>query len=452
MTTADTQARPQLGKRFLVTGSKMAAIPLIFGLSGIIYFIAISAYDDQVGAAYGVALTVTAAVTMLGAGIFVYAMHRLPGEGLHHPDAREQLAHTGGAVVAAISVLTVILLLAGLVLTTLDDTGYLAATYWPRMVGAMFFPMQGILTAALVLADKEGAALRTTVENFGLHFTVAISIWYLHPSPHVALMTIGGAMGLVTLFTLLRKWLRLGKDRWLINRALREGAATFLLAPWAHVRSHPKTLAGAADGIIMMFTFAVVTSLMAQSKPVEALTTAALITVIRTFMLPMKQFGIVAAKQLRRETQVDSARQIKLYVSIASALLLPVAALMFVAPGSLLTLLGASATTVAMEWAVRLCAIALLLEPITGCLASAFKIVIRPTANLGTLAVVMLLGVIPAVTLAALWWGLTMLVAWSILLIARAIFAARVIVQYYSWRRDCLTSPPTQPHRNPVPA
>ena len=92
--------RPQLGRQFLITGGKMAAIPFIFGMSGLVYFISISNYDDAVGAAYGVALTVTQAVTMLGAGVFIYAMHRLPGDGLHAPGAREQLAKTGGAVVS----------------------------------------------------------------------------------------------------------------------------------------------------------------------------------------------------------------------------------------------------------------------------------------------------------------------------------------------------------------
>lgn len=433
--------RPQLGRQFLITGGKMAAIPFIFGMSGLVYFISISNYDDAVGAAYGVALTVTQAVTMLGAGVFIYAMHRLPGEGLHAPGAREQLAKTGGAVVSAIAVLCVVLLVAGIALITVDDSGYLAATYWTRMPGAVVFPMQGILTAALVLSDKEGAALRTTIENFLIHFTVAVTIWFLHPPPHLALAMIGGSMGAVTIFTLVRKWLRLEDNRWLITRAVKEGTARFVKRPWRHLRSHPATLAGAADGIIMMVTFAVVTSMMAQSKPVEALTTAALITVIRTIMLPTKQFGVVAAKLIRRETSMSATGQLKRYLGIVTLLLLPVVVFMLVMPGALLSLLGASTVTPAMEWAVRLCGLQLLLEPITGSLAAVFKIVIRPTANLGTLAVVMLLGVIPAVVLMSGLGWLTMLVAWSMLMLARLIFAARVILQYLKWRHGPVSHP-----------
>ncbi|MFG2075281.1 hypothetical protein [Nonomuraea maritima] len=183
--------RAELAKTFFIKGTQVAAALFLSGLKGLIFFAAIRNYDSDVAAAYGVAITVTLAVSMLGAGLNVVAVQKLAGVDVRDDsrERRERLCVLGAAAVSSTLLLTISMVAAGVVLTFITG-GLTSLFFWFRMPGVFLIPIQGIVTGALVASGRESATLRTSMENVALHASAALVLPWLSLSPSAALMAI----------------------------------------------------------------------------------------------------------------------------------------------------------------------------------------------------------------------------------------------------------------------
>ncbi|MEZ7130507.1 hypothetical protein ACBR40_34685 [Nonomuraea sp. AD125B] len=436
------QPKARLAAAFLAKGTQLAAALFLSGLKGLIFFAAIRGYDPDVAAAYGVGITVTLAVSMLGAGLNVVAVQKLAGVDVHEDtrERRHRLSAIGATAVSSALLLTLALLAAGAVLALVGD-GLTSLFFWCRMPGVLVIPLQGVVTGALVASGREGAALRTSMENLVLNAAAAAILPVLSLSPPAALIAIAVYGTLADTFTLIRQLVRLGRLGSHLLGAVRSATPVVVTQPLSHLRGAWQAAAGASDGLIMMGSFALITLAAAQVDNETAMTVTALISLMRTIIIPLKSYGLVGGRMAMAPGHgLRPDQRVNLYAAVIAGLLLPLSLTMIFAPDAMLHLIGLEAASGPAVLAVRLAGAQLLLEPITGFGAAALKILVGPSAAMTALLISMAGVALPVVAVLLVSADLSVASIWGALLAARICFALQVLRRYRSWRRGALAT------------
>lgn len=442
MSKPHTRAEP--AKTFFIKGTQVAAALFLSGLKGLIFFAAIRNYDSDVAAAYGVGITVTLAVSMLGAGLNVVAVQKLAGVDVRDDsrERRERLCVLGAAAVSSTLLLTISMVAAGVVLTFITG-GLTSLFFWFRMPGVFLIPIQGIVTGALVASGRESATLRTSMENVALHASAALVLPWLSLSPSAALMAIAVYGTLADTFTLLRQLLRSGHLRAALLDAVRTGTPVVIRQPLSHVKGAWEATTGASDGLIMMGTFALITLAAAEVDHETAVTTTALVSLMRTIIIPLKSYGLVGGRMAKAPSkEIRSDERVHLFGMVIAGLLLPLSLTMLVAPTAMVHLIGLETARGGAALAVSLAGVQLLLEPLAGFGSAVLKVLIGPAAAMTSLLISMAGVALPLISVLLLSGKLSVASLWGTLLVARLCFAVQVLWRYRVWRNNALAPAP----------
>ncbi|MFW6641412.1 hypothetical protein ACOALZ_15380 [Nocardiopsis algeriensis] len=436
MPTTGTADRTSAVKDFLSRGTKAALAVFLAGSKVLLFFSALSGYAPEVAASYGSALTLLLVCLTLGTAYQVLVVSRLRRDTLlKDPERTAELAATvlAGSVFLALGALAA----SGAALAFQHSPGLFAAFLLTYLPAVLLAPVTYAAGGVLLVTGQEGVRLRTSAENFVAHALLAAAVFLWEPSPVVALVVIGAGCSLVDLATLVRTVVRTEPQaRAAVLRSVREGARRMWSAPV--LRAVPGSFAGALDALVLVAAFAVVSQVVTVLPAAQAAAALACIAVVRTLVVPLKPYGMVAGRLLRASGADlrEQARRLRLFTASTALLLWPLALVFLALPGPVAGLLGLEADPVVL-WGVRLVGAQLLLEPCAGFLSSVLKVVVAPHATVRSLVVVLWCGALPAIGLLAVSGHLTLVSLWSVLLLARAGFALASLIS----ARRALTAP-----------
>ncbi|MET9064015.1 hypothetical protein ACWDR1_00520 [Streptosporangium sandarakinum] len=435
------EAKVRLGRTFAVSGTKLALAMFVGGVKGLLFFVAVRGYSTDVTAAYGTSLTVMLAVMMLGVGLNVLVVQRLArkiaGDELL-PDGLEPIRSIAAAAVASTVVLLTTLVLAGLAISFTDAGGLTAAAYWSRVPTLVLIPVENVIVGLLIVLGREGVQLRTTLENLALTSLAALTLPWLKLGDMAVLVAIGVFGVAVDIFTTIRQWVRLGPVRGQLAGALVRAVPLFLSQPGTHLRTMLLAVTGASDGLIMMGSFAVVTALASGVSVEAAAVTATLISVIRTVVVPLKQYGIVAgrlAKAPGEQPGLAPGARMRLFIALVAAVMAPLGLVFIAFPQMVASVVGIGDPSQAALLVIRVAGVQLLLEPMAGFASAALKILTVPSAAMRPLLIAMFGMALPVMAALFITGHLSLIAIWVTLLGARVVFCAQVFRLYLMWKR-----------------
>lgn len=436
--TQSIRPKVVLGSRFALTGSKLALAIFITGMKGLIFFHTLSGYEPEVVAGYGTALNLIMVFVIAAAGLQVLVVSRFRPADFRKEAWRQETADQLGALAAtAIAVLVglaVLLAIAGGVLAFTDSGGPLTEiSYWARVPSVWLVPITSMIGGILVVMGKEGVALRCAVENLALTAALAFALTLFDLSGPAVLICIGLFGAAVDFSMLVRQWIGLGPMRGAVGTAVRQGAR-LIMAPGRlqYVTAVPRAVSGAMDALFLATTFTVVTAVAAAVSPVAGAITGSLVALIRTVVVPLKAYGMVAGRMTK---QSDSVSTMNTFIVTVAVVFVPLGLFLIVSPATFVSLIGEyPADSPGMLLAVRLVGVQLMLEPFTGFVSSALKVLVAPSATLRSLAIALFGFAVPA-TLVLYWTGsLSLALVWVVLLSTRVLFCAQTLYAYSRWR------------------
>lgn len=441
-----TGDRVQAGRSFATSGTKLALAVFVGGIKGLIFFAAIRGYPAEVSTAYGTSLTVMLAVMMLGVGLNVLVVQQLTkkvAEGRLREEGKGSLRDIAGAALVSTAVLLAVLIVAGIAISILDSTGMTAIAYWSRVPTLICIPIENVIAGLLVVQGKEGTQLRTTLENLGLTLLSAIVLQWFELSTAGILFGIGVAGITIDLFTTARQWIRLGPLRRDLIEAIRNAVPAVTKEPKPHIRTMFIAVTGASDGLIIMGSFAVIATLASRISPEAGAITATLISVIRTLVVPLKQYGIVAGRLTKAagtSTALHPSNRMRLFISMIAAVMIPVGLVCIFLPHLIASAVGITDPSMAALLVVRIAGVQLIIEPMAGFASAALKILTVPSAAMRPLIIAMFGIALPVMAILFISGYLTLPAIWLVLLVARLVFCAQVIRLYVSWERSFRTA------------
>ncbi|WP_439663348.1 hypothetical protein ACSHWB_19045 [Lentzea sp. HUAS TT2] len=407
-------------------------------MKGLVFFHTLSAYEPAVVAAYGTALNLIMVFVIAAAGFQVLVVSRFRPADFRQDTWRQETADRLGALAAtAIAVLVglaVVLALAGGVLALMTSGRALVEiSYWARVPSVWLVPVTSMMSGILVLMGKEGVALRVAVENLVLTIAVAFALTFFDLSGPAMLLCIGLLGATVDLLLVVRQWIGLGPMRRAVGAALRQGVR-LISAPgrWDYVKAVPRAVSGAVDALFLAATFTVVTAVATTVSPVAGAITGSLVALIRTVVVPLKAYGMVAGRMTK---QSDDATTMTTFITTVSLFFVPAGLFLLISPATFVNLVGEfPADSPGILLAVRLVGAQLVLEPFTGFVSSALKVLVAPSATLRSLAIALFGFALPAI-LVLHWTGsLSLGGVWIVLLSARVLFCVQTMYAYSRWR------------------
>lgn len=420
--------------RFLLTGAQLALASFLTGLQSLALFGAVSGYAPGVVSAYGTAVVISSATVMLGAGATVMVLQRLAGQ-REERAAEESLSGISATVGLATLLLVPLFALVGGILFLIDGSGLSAVAYGTRVPGMLLAPLLALLAGLLILEGKQRIQLRVAVEHLLIVLAAVVLLPRLDLSATAMLATIGLLGSALDLSALIRFWNRLGEGRPRLRRAARAGLRTLRTSPRPTFRQLPLLASGTMDGMVMMSAYVVITLAASHVGPVEGAATATLVTLARTLVIPMKQFGIAGGRLARTAPrQADVDRRVRLYAGCVMGLLAPLGLTLLLFPGVVGALAGDALTQPHVEPATRLLGAQLLLEGVAGFGSSILKVLVSPAASLPHLALVTYGFTVPAIVVPAVTGGLTVPLLWGAVLAGRIVFGCAVLRIYLRWR------------------
>ncbi|SDM05766.1 hypothetical protein SAMN04488074_11621 [Lentzea albidocapillata subsp. violacea] len=437
-----TGSKVALGRKFAVSGSKLALAIFITGMKGLIFFHTLSAYEPTVVAAYATALNLIMVFVIAAGGFQMLVVSRFRPADFRpdtwRPETADRLSALAATAVAVLVGLAALLALAGGALALMTSGSALVETaYWARVPSVWLVPITSMLSGILVLMGKEGVALRVAVENLVLTIAVAFVLTFFDLSGPAILVCIGLFGTAVDLSLVLRQWIGLGPMRGAAGAALRRGVR-LISAPgrWQYVKAVPRAVSGAVDALLLAATFTVVTALATTVSPVAGAITGSLVALIRTVVVPLKAYGMVAGRMTK---QSENAATMNTFVTTVGLFFIPAGLFLLVSPATFVNLVGEyPADSPGILLAVRLVGAQLVLEPFTGFVSSALKVLVAPSATLRSLAISLFGCALPAISVLSWTGSLSLGGVWIVLLLTRVLFCVQTTYTYSRWRSRAL--------------
>ncbi|WP_228474370.1 hypothetical protein, partial [Streptomyces calidiresistens] len=216
---------------------------------------------------------------------------------------------------------------------------------------------------------------------------------------------------------------------------LRGGWAVLRRGVRPRLRRLPALVSGTTDALVMMSSFMVVMLVAHRDGAATAAVTAVLVNVVRTLVVPLKQFGIVGGRLAAAADDPGGIdRRLRLFAGCVTALLAPLGLLLLIFPAAPGWLTGEALAHPDAETAIRLVGLQLLVEGVAGFGSSALKIVVSPGASLPHLMAVMYGFAVPAVVVLSLAGRLSLVSLWAVMLSARLVFVGCVLWVHRGWR------------------
>lgn len=421
---------------FALRGFVLGAGSFIPGAGGLIVLTALERFGDDATAGYGFALSISGLAAVLCSGHGIATVSRMSRSIAANESPSRQRLIFGELVATALAATASLLILGALIgavaIVASDvDQPTFAAAFVPLLIGSLLLPVGQAIAGWQEVRGEDVRTVQYTLESTIISVSVSLTIAAVCPNPLVVVASCGIASTLGGLFAVVRSARRL---RPVARGTLRLGWAWLRARPRESFAAVPRVGAASWDGIVLATTFAVTIQIAINVDAATGATTAILVAALRTLIIPIKAVGILAGRLIRLraralEDEPQLLRSLLLIVSLATT---PVGVLMIVLPAQISEVLGIALSDGA-RLAVVLAGTQVLLEPAIGFASAAVKILIRPAAMLAQLTLILWGVTVPAM-LAMRWLGeLNVVTLWAVLLSARMLFGALVVLHALRW-------------------
>ncbi|MCZ4067066.1 hypothetical protein O1W71_05230 [Microbacterium sp. H37-C3] len=385
--------------------------------SVVILLIMATAYSDDVQAAIGLGGSTAAIVTVVASGFVVTTIRaRTAGRSLE--------GELTGAVGTAM-----LLLLASIAIALLSpvlsrsDAGGFFAVYWIATIPAtVLTPIGFVFNGAFQALRRDGTNLITAVTGTLVKAAVAAVVVLLGVSPLAAVAAVGATTSVASILGALVRGSQLARADMISWPMFAAATREALAHPVVVVRSLGERAAASVDGLVFLVTFTAAILVATAHSPADGAVVALSVAVMRSVIVPLKQFGVVGARFViaeRRGSGRDRADAMRLSTVQVNCFVLLAA----IAVALTVTRLALPVFDQLGWLVVAMMAGQLLIEPWAGVLYSYRKIALSTAAGLPALGIAYGAVAGPGLTLLAVTRSGSAEAIWAVLLATRVVFA-----------------------------
>lgn len=396
----------------------------------IVLLVLAATYPPEVRAAVGLGGSMTAVVTVLASGFVVTTVRACT------PALRKSTVGPRGAATALHREFTAAFGAAGLLLVvgavvgiacalwTDTDIGGFFAVYWLCAVPAVALtPIGFVLNGAFQSLHRDVGNLGAAATGTAVQALVAVVVVLAHTPPVVAVAALGGATSVAGVVGAAIRGRQLATIGLLSARTVRSAARSAIGRPTAALRSLIERGAASVDGLVFMVTFTVAVLVASAYSPASGAAVALAVSLMRSTIVPLKQFGVVGARFVLKEQGQPNAMRLATVQTSCVALLLGAAAI----------LVGARAVVPPLDelsWVlVAMMVTQLVLEPWGGVLYAYRKVAESTFRGLPALFGAYCGIAAPGLLLIAILHVATAEATWAVLLLARIAFVVAQAVR-----------------------
>ena len=412
-------------KEFLKLGFLAAAASFIPGARASILILLVGdAYGNEAAATLGLSAQFLAITLVAVVGLSISTVFKF--KTLTPPRTVSDVAQESGSIAFAGATLVFLVAILGGALIPLMSAGIVIAQFAPywyisiiSLLAAVFSSWQaGLLQARN--ADSRLFQINSVSAAVAVGLAVVITI-FVPDEASLALACIAITNAVVDVVALVSR-----------SKAVRTVWGTELAGLWKQscrifwsakritFQKLPAVSKATADGLILMLVFLTAGLVATRSDVGAGAAVLMAVALMRSLVLPLKQLGLVGGRlaMTAGRNRIHAVRPMILFV--AALMALGAAALI------VLKLLSLLPSHISMTL-VYLLALQLLMEPITGFLFAAMKIMYKPDFAMKALLSISGLFTIPCILLLSLLDRATPELIWAVLLAARTVFGITVV-------------------------
>lgn len=380
--------------------------------SVVILLIMATAYPDEVQAAIGLGGSTAAIVTVVASGFVVTTIRACTaGRGLE----RELTAAMGAAAILLLASVTIALLSPVL---SRSDAGGFFAVYWIASIPAtVLTPIGFVFNGAFQAIRRDGTNLITAVTGTLVKAAVAAIVVVLGVPPLPAVAAVASITSVASILGALVRGSQLVRADLMSWRMLAAATREALAHPIAVIRSLGERAAASVDGLVFLVTFAAAILVATRHSPADGAVVALSVAVMRSVIVPLKQFGVVGARFVIAERERPDAMRLSTVQANCFILLVATTLVLAVTRLALPVLDQLGWLLIAMMSAQ------LLIEPWAGVLYSYRKVALSTSAGLPALVVAYGAVAGPGLALLAATRSGSAEAVWAVLLGTRVVFA-----------------------------
>lgn len=383
-----------------------------------------TAYPDEAQAAIGLGGSTAAIVTVVASGFVVTTIRAFAsargrvGEGTDGMQRALQTELTAAIGAAALLLLASVAIAAMSPAISRSDAGAFFAVYWIASIPATLLTPIGFVFNGLFQAmQRDGTNLVTAVTGTLVKAAVAAAVVLLGVAPVPAVAAVGAVTSVASILGTVYRGSQLVRADMMSWRMLAVGGRAACAHPVAVVRSLGERAAASIDGLVFMVTFTAAVLAATAHSPADGAVVALSVAVMRSVIVPLKQFGVVGA----RFVIVERGRTDGMRLSTVQAncfILLAAAALVLVLSRLALPVFGN------LGWVVvAMMAVQLLIEPWAGVVYAYRKVAVSTSVGLPALFIAYGAIAGPGLTFLAATHASSAEAIWGVLLVSRAVFA-----------------------------
>lgn len=400
---------------YLGRAALAASAMLLPGIgSVVILLIMATAYSDDVQAAIGLGGSTAAIVTVVASGFVVTTIRaRTAGRSLQG----ELTGSVGAAMLLLLASIAIALL--SPVLSRSDAGGFFAA-YWIATIPAtVLTPIGFVFNGAFQALHRDGTNLITAVTGTLVKAAVAAVVVVLGVSPLAAVAAVGATTSVASILGALVRGSQLARADMISWPMFAAATRDALAHPVAVVRSLGERAAASVDGLVFLVTFTAAILVATAHSPADGAVVALSVAVMRSVIVPLKQFGVVGARFViaERGREREDAMRLSTVQTNCFVLLAAIAVALAISRLALPVFDQLGWLLIAMM------AVQLLIEPWAGVLYSYRKIALSTAAGLPALGIAHGAVAGPGLTLLAVTRSGSAEAIWSVLLATRVVFA-----------------------------
>lgn len=352
------------------------------------------AVPPVVSAAVGLGGSVLGTTLVLAAGITVTTLRACLPSAIGDPDAAVRARRAEVRSAAAASCVFAALG-AGVLAAGIATGAHLFVTYWLCLLPTIVLaPVSAVISGAFQATNRDGVNLATALIGTLAQVAVTAGAVGVGAPPLLTVALIGATSSVTALVGTVVRGRQVMRAGLFTAAIIRGGLADAVRQPVAVLRGLGERAAAAVDGLVFMVAFTAAVLVASADSPGAGATVALTVALMRSVVVPVKQFGSVGARFVLQERGRPDPISLRT-VQANSALVLILAALALVLARVLVPSFSL------LIWPIVLAMVAqLLLEPWAGVLF-AFRKLTESTAS-GLVALLVAYGGVAAAGLAAL--------------------------------------------------
>jgi len=435
---ADTSPRVPLGELWR-RGSTMGLVLMLPGIKWLVILAILGSISPAAVTAFGLAQTIYGLALALTSGLTIATIGALTRRRGATLDRRDTTAQTASmlavARVSTVALLTLVALTGSVLVIALDGPTalLLTASYVGLVLSCAVVPWYQVIAGVLQVAGRERVTLKISMASVAASLALAAAARAITSDPLTLVTVVGVTTSLCELVGAAASR-HAARDLLDWRGAGRVASTALRLDLRQTIGRLPSAIAPSLDVLPLMTTFAVATYVASTASVEAGAATATVIALLRTLIVPLKAFGVVAGRLTRvySTSPVSEVRECARIVGLLLVASITTGALVIILRGPLAAVLGlpdAVSSTILFFAGAQL-----MLEAVTGVGNTMLKVLVAPTTLLAEISIVMWGLALPALALVA-HSGASAELVWTVLLGARLVFATLVLLAWARWAR-----------------